>query len=309
MISLAADYLKETMPKLPNFFAARTTVHYEETAEFHGASSRVDYEPLHATQDFKETVLYRNGSEVADPGTTKRRKRRAKDPYLITYGTFGPILGFVRDAIAVPSALTWSRWERGPNGTRAVFRYVVPAKRSLYRISGCCLPGGAGTTGFQALAGYHGEITLDPASGAILRLEADADMQGFTPVDSSNIMITYGPVDIGGKTFICPLRSVSTMRTRSVTTKMEWDEGFRTYGPYLTMLNDISYEDYHMFRGESRMMPGFDPKPDDSCATAIDLRRAAAMRADTLRTWTSPRFAMFRPIRAGPPKLSLADRA
>jgi VWFA-related protein len=263
MISLAADYLKETMPKLPNFFAARTTVHYEETAEFHGASSRVDYEPLHATQDFKETVLYRNGSEVADAGTTKRRKRRAQDPYLITYGTFGPILGFVRDAIAVPSALTWSRWERGPNGTRAVFRYVVPAKRSLYRISGCCLPGGAGTTGFEALAGYHGEITLDPASGAILRLEADADMQGFTPVDSSNIMITYGPVDIGGKTFICPLRSVSTMRTRSVTTKMEWDEGFRTYGPYLTMLNDIRYEDYHMFRGDSRMMPGFDQKPDE----------------------------------------------
>ena len=150
MISLAADYLKDTIPKLPNFFAARTTVHYEETAEFHGASSRVDYEPLHATQDFKETVLYRNGSEVANAGTAKHKKRRAQDPYLITYGTFGPILGFVRDAIAVPSALTWSRWERGPNGTAAVFRYVVPAKRSLYRVSGCCLPGGAGTTGFQA---------------------------------------------------------------------------------------------------------------------------------------------------------------
>jgi hypothetical protein len=45
--------------------------------------------------------------------------------------------------------------------------------------------------------------------------------------------------------------------------KMEWDEGFRTYGPYLTMLNDISYEDYHMFRGESRMMTGFTPKPDE----------------------------------------------
>lgn len=263
IISLAADYLKQTMPKLPNFFAARTTVHYEESAQFNQASSRVDYEPLHATQNFKETVLYRNGSEVADAGTTKRKKRNAKDPYLITYGTFGPILGFVRDAIAVPNALTWSHWERGPNGTRAVFRYAVPMKRSQYRIMGCCLPGGEGTNGFQALAGYHGEITLDPESGAILRLEAEADIEGFPPIDSSNIMIVYGPVDIGGKTFICPVRSVSTMRTRSVTMKMEWDEGFRTYGPYLTMLNDISYEDYHMFRGESRMMTGFTPKPDE----------------------------------------------
>ncbi len=192
------------MPKLPNFFAARTTVHYEETAQFNGASSRVDFEPLHATENFKETVLYRNGSEVADAGTTKRRKRNAQAPYLITYGTFGPILGFVQDAIAVPSALTWSRWERGPHGTRAVFRYAVPLKRSLYRISGCCLPGGAGTTGFQILAGYHGEITLDPASGAILRLEAEADIARLPPIDSSNIMITYGPVDIGGKSFHLP---------------------------------------------------------------------------------------------------------
>ncbi|HEX4031527.1 MAG TPA: hypothetical protein VHX20_14250, partial [Terracidiphilus sp.] len=135
-------------------------------------------------------------------------------------------------------------------------------KRSLYGIWGCCLPGGDGTNAFQARAGYHGEITLDPASGAILRLIAEADLEGFTPADRSDIMITYGPVDIGGKTFICPLKSVATMRTRSVTTKTEWDERFKTYGPYLTMLNDISYEDYHMFRGESRMLPGFNSKPD-----------------------------------------------
>jgi hypothetical protein len=263
MISLAADYLNKTIPKLPNFFATRSTAHYEEAAQFEGVSSRVDFEPLHATQDFKETVLYRNGIEIADAGTTKRRKRKSEEPYLITYGTFGPILGFVRDAIAVPSALTWRRWERGPNGTVAVFRYVVPLKRSLYRIWHCCLPGGDGTNAFQARAGYHGEITLDPASGAILRLVAEADLEGFLPVDRSNIMITYGPVDIGGKTFICPLKSVATVRTRSVTTKMKWDESFKTWGPYLTMLNDIRYEDYHMFRGESRMMPGFNPTPDE----------------------------------------------
>ena len=85
MIALAGDYLKETIPKLPNFFAARTTVHYEESAQFNGASSVVDFEPLHATENFKETVLYRNGSEVADAGTEKRRKRNAKDSYLITW--------------------------------------------------------------------------------------------------------------------------------------------------------------------------------------------------------------------------------
>jgi hypothetical protein len=264
MISLAADYLNKTMAKLPDFFATRATVRYEESARFEGGSTRFHYEPLHVAQSFKEAVLYRNGSEFTDSGATKRKKRKAKDPYLITYGTFGPVLGFVHDAIAVPSALTWSRWERGPGGPSAVFRYVVPEKKSLYQVGGCCLPGGEGTNGFEVLAGYHGEIAIDPASGAVLRLQAEADLEGFTPVDRSGIMVTYGPVEIGGKTFICPLRSVSIMRMRSVTTLMEWDEGFRTYGPYLTMLNDISYEDYHMFRGESHVMPGFNPAVNEN---------------------------------------------
>jgi hypothetical protein len=47
------------------------------------------------------------------------------------------------------------------------------------------------------------------------------------------------------------------MRMRSVTTLTEWDESFRTYGPYGTALNDIRYADYGMFRGDSRLMPGF----------------------------------------------------
>ena len=34
MISLAVDYLKNTIPDLPNFFATRTTVRFEETAQF-----------------------------------------------------------------------------------------------------------------------------------------------------------------------------------------------------------------------------------------------------------------------------------
>jgi VWFA-related protein len=262
MLSLAIDYLKNTIPKLPNFFATRTTIRYEETAQFDAANRRVDFEPLHLSENFKETVLYRNGSEVAEPGAAKRSKRKTNDPYLITYGTFGPVLGLVHDAIAAPSALTWSRWEHSPSGPRAVFRYMVP--EPVYGVWGCCLPGGNGTTAFEGLAGYHGEIEIDPASGAILRLEVDADLSGFTPLHRSDIMITYGPVEIGGKTFICPLRSVALTRMRSVTMLMEGDEGFRTYGPYDTELNDITYGDYHMFRGESRMMPGFNSGVDQT---------------------------------------------
>ena len=56
-------------------------------------------------------------------------------------------------------------------------------------------------------------------------------------------MIDYGPVEIGGKVYTCPLRSVSISRVRSVNFFKVWDEGFRTYGPYSTLLNDITFTD------------------------------------------------------------------
>src|SRR5207344_3100953 len=102
-----------------------------------------------------------------------------------------------------------SRWERAPDGLHANFRYTVPAQRSLYQVWGCCLPDGDGLGGFQRLAGYHGQITIDPATGAVFRLQAEADLTGFPPVTRSDVMVEYGPVDIGGTTYIRPLKSVS----------------------------------------------------------------------------------------------------
>ena len=36
-----------------------------------------------------------------------------------------------------------------------------------------------------------------------------------------------------------------------------WNEGFSTWGPYATMLNDFTFDDYHMFRADSRMLSDF----------------------------------------------------
>ena len=257
MISLAVDYLTKTIPSLPNFYATRTTVRYEEIPQYFDPSTPVDYQPLHASASSKALVLYSNGKEVADSSGAKGKKHKAADGYLLTYGVFGPVLGAVTDAIA--SGLTWNRWEQGADKPNAVFVYQIPAEKSRYRVGGCCLPDGDGTNPFEKTVGYHGEIAIDPLSGAILRLELVADLKSTTPLVRSDIMITYGPVEIGGRTYICPVRSVSISRGRSVTVLTEWDESFRTYGPYTTMLNDVAFERYHMFRAKSRMLTGFNP--------------------------------------------------
>ena len=252
MISLAVEYLNKTIHQLPDFYATRTTVRYEETPQYLEASAPVEYPPLRVAASSKATVLYRNGNEVVDSGGANRRKDKGEDGHLVTYGVFGPLLGAVTDAIA--SGLAWSHWEVGAGGRHAVFRYEIPAERSRYQVGACCLPDGDGNISFEETVGYHGEIAIDPASGAILRLELVADLKSTTPLIRSDIMIEYGPVEIGGKAYNCPVRSVSISRGRSVTTLTEWDETFRTYGPYATMLNDVAFEQYHMFRAKSRML-------------------------------------------------------
>jgi hypothetical protein len=134
-------------------------------------------------------------------------------------------------------------------------------QKSQYNVWGCCLPDGDGTSGFDVIAPHHGEISIDPASGAVVRLEAIADLGSFVPLRRSDIVVEYGPVEIGGKTYICPEKSVSVMTSRSVMTLREWDEGFRTFGPYATTMNDITFDSYHVFRAGSRMLVGINPSP------------------------------------------------
>ena len=265
ILSLAVDYLGKTMPKLPNLFATRTTLRYEEEPEHYDQTGhkRIGYEPMHLTDNSKATVFYRNGKEVVEAAAKKRRNPRPQDRYLVTHGTFGPILGVViLDAVAAQNHWTWSRWERSSGATRAVFRYAVPEEKSHYRVEYCCMPETDGTTVFRKVTGYHGEIAIDPASGAILRLEITAEFKPNLPIHLSQTLVEYGPVQIGGNTYICPIRSVSISRGRTLRQVTELGQGFTTFGPYATTLNDVTFGDYHVFRSESRVLTGLDAASD-----------------------------------------------
>jgi VWFA-related protein len=254
ILALAGAYLTQAMTKLPDFFATRMTVQYGETAAYDEGNTRFKAIPLHMTEHSRATVLYRQGAEVKDAVAGKRLEQNRG---LLTNGTFGPLLRVVQNAMDLSGAVTWSRWEQDAGARRAVFRYRVPAERSLYAVDGCCLPSGDGSSGFAIKPGYHGEIAIDPASGAILRVEVEADLKGFVPLKQSDIMVSYGPVAIGGKVYILPERGVHIWRKRTVPVLEEWNAGFNTWGPYATILNQFTFADYHMFRGESRMLNGF----------------------------------------------------
>jgi VWFA-related protein len=95
--------------------------------------------------------------------------------------------------------------------------------------------------------GYHGEIWVNPADGTILRITVDADLTKGAPFRRAAILVEYGPVEIGGSTFICPIRgialSMAPTNSETVTGSApgEW-------------LNETHFINYHRFGTSTRIL-------------------------------------------------------
>ena len=257
MLALAKDYLKKSIPKLPDFYATRTTSRYEATPQLVDLNTRMQYQPLRIVETSKARVLYRHGREVVESQDSEPDE--SSGSYLLTHGTFGPLMDEVGRVLGIPSQMKWLRWENGPEGTRAVFEFEVPAAESTYFEGGCCLPDAEGENPYRIQAAYRGDVAIDPLSGTFVRLQLQFDLHEYVPENLDEILIDYGPVKIGGKTYISPVRSVAIGRGRSVIPLKAGDFSFLTWGPYSTKINDMRFSEYHVFRSESRILTGFKP--------------------------------------------------
>src|SRR5262249_50840169 len=159
-------------------------------------------------------LLYRNGREEQVIHNRKAKKRLKRDINFI--GIFSPILHQVyHDATIGGNGLVWSRWQRGEQGDEAGFRFATHTDHLRYQVVDCCL---RNNNTFRTNPQYQGELTIDPQTGAILRLTMRSEpgwiveptLAPVRPVRATGMMVEYGPVRIGGKTYICPKRSVVT---------------------------------------------------------------------------------------------------
>jgi VWFA-related protein len=293
MLALTVNYVGKTIPQLPNFFATRVTNSFEDSP-LKQNFDRTDtpYLPLHSVGNSNVTVSYRHGHEAVDTGAVKYKKPMG----LTTWGVFGPILGTVLED-AARSKLAWSHWEQGASGPLAVFSYSVPKEKSHYTVDYCCVAEQAATDAanlhpFNKIVAYHGEMTVEPASGTILRLMLEAELNASDPVARAAIVVEYGPVEIGDKTYICPLKSFSSTlaQTLQFNTQYLYPMANRLQ-PLKTMLNDDAFEQYHLFRADARVLTGDadlasgTPPPDAAQTTSAspqntDSNSAAAKPAE-----------------------------
>jgi hypothetical protein len=255
IVSLAVGYVAKTVPKLPDFFATRTTIRYEDTREDPNRPGidNPTSEPLHEAGNSSVVVIYRNGKEEVKPAS--QHGKEVKEKGLVTRGTFGPILSMVL-ADAWHSAMTFSHWEQGTNGLDAAFDFVVPKDASHYEVAYRSPVETDQSYDVTQPAAYHGEMAIDTQTGAILRLTIETDMEPGLSIRRAEILVEYGPVDIGGKTYICPVKSVSLAEGNAVILTEDPLGSGTALGPEITRLNDVTFGDHHVFRGEVRILSG-----------------------------------------------------
>ena len=256
------DYVKTAITRLPDFYATRRTENFQDMPSRPTLNSRLPDQNLDKVLDTRDsphgplldagkssvTVSYVDGREVA---ASKKGGESFGKPSLVltTHGEFGPILVAVL-LDAAKGRISWSHWEQGANGTFAVFRYSVTQGQSSYQV---LLPEVTKTvTLFPA---YHGEIGVDPVTGAILRITVIADLLPPNQYAISSILVEYASVPIGGRSYICPVHGVALARF-SVPAELgpvnRIDPVLATR--FVTQLNDVAFVDYHQFRAESRVL-------------------------------------------------------
>jgi hypothetical protein len=268
MLELAEDYVKTTITRLPNFMATRETIHFEDTPSQQmpdavapmmagrgarnmrqpgggPAVSSTEYRTLRSTTTYSTTVAYRDGAEVHDADAEKGKKESKPPGAFSTVGEFGPILSVVMGD-ARRAEVTWQRWEQGAGEPVAVFKYVVPADQSNYMVG---IPSGGKIE--QIYPAYYGEIAIDPATGAILRISVVSELPPPYREMQTAILVEYAPVAIGEQTYICPVRGVAFVKL-PVAQAAVAQPGSAV--DVQTQLNDVAFTQYHLFRSKARIV-------------------------------------------------------
>lgn len=266
MLHEAGEFVFQTLTHLPNFFAVRTTEHFDDAPIVMNGMLLAQTPGLHRVATYRREVTFRDGRELLT--AIDRERIPLWNWGMETQGEFGPEPAIVFLDIA-HGKLAFSHWEKGPSGNLAVFRYAVPSEASHYDIRTACRV----SRPSDSHPAYHGSLALDPATGALVRFTLRADDVQNDPISGVASVIEYGPVVLGKRTFICPQRSLA-FSTQEIACQ-DQKHRKRLEQP-IFFLNRTDFTGYHRLGSESIILP-------DSVVLAGPEPAPAAPNPDTPR--------------------------
>jgi len=227
ILGKASEYVAKVFPHSPHVTVSRTTYRYQSEPQNTSSSAGLTVLAPDPTTRLMET---RTDTVESDKGVDKpespRRKRKGDTNGLVSERVPGPVMIVALDDSSTAGKLDWLRWEMIDGKKAAGFAFAVDKKRSHFEVNYCCFPvrdtaeGAAGghtklpsPADFQSVitwkpfrktVGYHGQIFIDPDSGAILRVITFADLKPSDNVHGEIIRIDYAPVVVDGKEYVLP---------------------------------------------------------------------------------------------------------
>jgi hypothetical protein len=239
MLQQSRAYVLNELSHLPNFVANQTTTRFDDSpTTLKYFQTMTDHAGFHRVGTLQRKVTFRDGKEVTD-GSLATNDAKQKDNGLESHGEFGTEAAVVLMDVEKGN-IVFDHWEQSMAGPAAAFRYSVPRESSHYDVTDACLD----HVSFHDIPGYSGEIALDPRSGAILRITLVAESKPGDPVSHVASVIEYGPVVLGNRRSICPLRSLTFM--------VEEANGCSSHGNHklqkpVAMINQTVFSNYHRF--------------------------------------------------------------
>jgi hypothetical protein len=262
MLRRAIEFAAITMHRMPDFLATRATRGFDDRPLQISLSGWYPAQrDLHLAGTFTEQITYRDGREAFDQTPSQQNSKARVQPSpsgLTTSGEFGPVLATVITD-ALKGQMAWSHWEQTSAGVAAVFHFQIPQDASHYSVSFCWTVGAnvhsyrhINDTAYDQLncykgtPAYHGSISIDPATGTVLRIAIESDLPPKDRLARADLFVQYGSVEIGGRTYTCPVRSVAISLIR-----------FPETTPTRTMLclNEATFANYHRFGATVRVLP------------------------------------------------------
>jgi hypothetical protein len=217
---------------------------------------------------------------ISEQGAAKMPLAKDKTPWgantMIALQEPEPSLGQVFREAHGAGTLQWLRWELLNGRQMAVYSFTVPRKESHLDVNVCCFPnvnqagvatfytaatanalsggtstgGAGGVTGtfqtktdwhnYKSTVPYHGEIFIDPESGAVLRMITQAEFKPSEVVHQIDTRVDYGVIRAGARTMIAPVKLfVNTLVVP------HGDSGARSYTTRCTLFTS-EYKDYQL---------------------------------------------------------------
>jgi len=245
MLDAARSYSVQTWARMPNFFVTRVTNRFDDGPHVLAKGDwpvRAGLQPAGSTS---RQVTFRDGKEVQDTperAAAAAMQKPQEELGLRSWGEFGPAL-FVVLSDTAKGKVSFSHWEQtdpaqsnsSQPGLVAVFHYAVPRAASHYGVNYCCIrdaksigsprvnySGERGRQGpspylansinlipFVETPGYHGTISIDPATGTVVRITIEAELSGSDPLSRAATAIEYSRLKIGDELYYCPVRSLA----------------------------------------------------------------------------------------------------